>query len=173
VDATTDEAGQFRVDHVADGSDQRHVNKAGRTTNVAFARTGVSGVVALTPNQLSATVVLKLGPKSGILLPSVEGTNSLRSCYWLCQNQQSVGLPQNLLWAFLGEQTIRYGERRAVVPPENLVLTISARGYKKWVYHDHPPTANALVCVDCPSGFGSGRIFIVGGTSYNPASCIF
>ena len=36
-----------------------------------------------------------------------------------------------------GGQAIRPGIERAIVPPEKyLVLTISARGYKKWIYHD-------------------------------------
>ena len=36
---------------------------------IAFAGTSVSQVVTLTPDQSFATVVLKLGPKAGILIP--------------------------------------------------------------------------------------------------------
>jgi len=36
-----------------------------------------------------------------------------------------------------GGQPISQGISRAIVPPEKyLVLTISARGYKNWFYHD-------------------------------------
>jgi hypothetical protein len=39
--------------------------------------------------------------------------------------------------AFLGGQTISQVNERALVPPDKyLALTISASGYKTWVYHD-------------------------------------
>jgi hypothetical protein len=39
---------------------------------IAFAGTSVIEAVTLTPSQFSATVVLKLGPKPGVLLLSVK-----------------------------------------------------------------------------------------------------
>jgi hypothetical protein len=103
---------------------------------VAFAGTSVTAEVTLTPNQPSATVVLKLGPKAGVLLPSVKDKFTGRSITdfqvsWLIVDSDKPS------GSFSGGQAIREGERRAIVPPEKyLVLTISARGYKKWVYHD-------------------------------------
>jgi hypothetical protein len=69
--ATTDEAGQFRIDHVEVGEISVEAIKP-EDGYVAFAGTSVTKEVTLTPNQLSATVVLKLGPKAGVLLPSVK-----------------------------------------------------------------------------------------------------
>src|SRR5215472_6220546 len=102
----------------------------------AFAGTSVKAVVTLTTSQSSATVVLKLGPKPGVLLPSVK--------------DQFTGKPLTdfeIGWMFpdpdppnstsSGGQTIGQGVRRAIVPPEKYhVLTIFARGYKKWFYRD-------------------------------------
>jgi hypothetical protein len=137
---------------------------------VAFAGTSVKEDVTLTRSQSSATVVLKLGPKPGVLLPSVKDKFTGKPVTEFDVSWEHSDKPNSSL---SGGQTISQQDRRAIVPPEKyLVLTISARGYKKWVYHDRPPTANAFVGVDCPGGIGSGRIFIVGGTSYNPASCI-
>ena len=67
--ATTDQAGQFRIDHVAMGTTGVEAIKP-EDGYVAFAGTSVSEVVTLTPNQRSATVVLKLGPKAGRLIPT-------------------------------------------------------------------------------------------------------
>jgi hypothetical protein len=69
--ATTDEAGQFRIDHVAMGATDVEAIKP-EDGYVAFAGTSVRDVVTLTPNQPSATVLLRLGPKAAVLLPSVK-----------------------------------------------------------------------------------------------------
>ena len=61
--ATTDEVGQFRIDHVAMGTIGVEAIRP-EDGYVAFAGTSVSELVTLTPNQSSATVVLKLGPKA-------------------------------------------------------------------------------------------------------------
>jgi hypothetical protein len=102
---------------------------------IAFAGTSVSEVVTLTPNQDSATVVLKLGPKAGVLLPSVKDKFTGKPIIdfqvsWTILDADEPGSSS-------GGQAIRQGIERAIVPPEKyLVLTISARGYKKWIYHD-------------------------------------
>ena len=39
--------------------------------------------------------------------------------------------------SYSGGQTFEQGVKRALVPPEKfLLVTISARGYKKWTYRD-------------------------------------
>jgi hypothetical protein len=68
--ATTDEAGQFHIDHVAMGVIDVEAIKP-EDGYIAFAGTSVKEMVTLTPNQSSATVVLKLGPKPGMVIPSV------------------------------------------------------------------------------------------------------
>jgi len=103
---------------------------------VAFAGTSVKEVVTLTPSQSSATVVLKLGPKPGVLLPKVKDKltgDPIMSFQvsWEIVNHDSPNT------SYSGGQTIEQGGKRAIVPPEKfLLLTISARGYKKWIYHD-------------------------------------
>ena len=143
--ATTDEEGQFRIDHVAMGATGVEEIKP-EDGYVAFGGTSVSEVVTLTPNQKSATVVLKLGPKAGMLLPSVKDKFTGKPIIdfevgWVIFDSDG---PNS---SYSGGQHIGQGIRRAIVPPEkNLVLTISARGYKKWLYHDpSDPSRHAFV----------------------------
>ena len=68
---------------------------------VAFAGTSLKEIVTLTPSQSSATVALKLSPKS-----------------------------------HSGGQTITQGIKRTKFHQKCFLLTISASGYKKWIYHD-------------------------------------
>ena len=133
--ATTDEAGQFHIDHVAMGATGVEAIKP-EEGYVAFAGTSVSEVVTLTPNQSSATVVLKLGPKAAFLLPTVKDkftgkpVKDFEVSWTIFDSDESNGTSS-------GGQPIRRGIRRAIVPPEKyLVVTISARGYKKWFYRD-------------------------------------
>jgi hypothetical protein len=91
-------------------------------------------MVTLTPSQSSATVVLKLGPKPGVLLPSVKDKFTGKPVTDFDVSWEHSDKPNSSL---SGGQTISQQDRRAIVPPEKyLVLTISARGYKKWIYHD-------------------------------------
>src|SRR5271169_1230241 len=69
--ATTDEAGQFRIDHMAMGTFGVEAIKP-EDGYIAFAGTSVKEMVTLTPRQSSATVALKLGPKPGVVLPRVK-----------------------------------------------------------------------------------------------------
>jgi len=134
-DATTDEAGQFRIAQVSMGTFYLEAIKP-EDGYIAFAGTSVKEMVTLTPSQSSATVVLKLGPKPGVLLPTVK--------------DKFTGKPItnfDLIWEIVdsesrqsrvsGGQPIRRGNSHAIVPPEKyLILTISANGYKDWIYHD-------------------------------------
>lgn len=129
---TTDGAGQFRIDHVAMGTFGVEAIKP-EDGYVAFAGTSVREMVTLTPSQSSATVLLKLGPKPGVLLPNVK------------DKVTGEPIPSFLVgWeistrngSYSGGQTIGQGIKRTIVPPEkNLLLTISATGYKKWIYQD-------------------------------------
>lgn len=131
--ATTDDAGQFRIDHVAMGTFGVEAIKPDQGY-IAFAGTSVREMVTLTPNQSSATVVLKLGPKAGVLIPNVkdrftgEPVKDFQVNWTIVDSDEASSIS--------GGETI-IGIRRTIVPPEKyLVLTISARGYKKWIYHD-------------------------------------
>ena len=97
---------------------------------IAFGGTSVREIVTLTPSQSSTTVVSKLGPKPGVLLPSAK--------------DKFTGEPItdfHLIWEIVdsesrrsrvsGGQFIRKGNSHAIVPPEKyLTLTIFASGYK-------------------------------------------
>ena len=130
---TTDEAGQFRIDQVAMGTFGVEAIKP-EDGYVAFAGTSVKEMVMLTPSQLSATVVLKLGPKPGVLLPNVKDKLTGEP---IMSFQVSWEISESPNRSYSGGQTIEKGIKRAIVPPEKfLLLTISARDYKKWIYHD-------------------------------------
>jgi hypothetical protein len=132
---TTDQAGQFRIDHVAMGATGVEAIKP-EDGYVAFAGTSVREVVTLTPDQRSATVVLKLGPKAGRLIPSVTDKFTGKPVIdfevsWTIFDSDSPTSCSS------GGQAIRQGIRGAIVPSEKyLVLAISASGYKKWFYCD-------------------------------------
>lgn len=133
--ATTDSDGQFRIDHVAMGTFGVEAIKP-EQGYIAFAGTSVKQLVTLTPNQPSATVVLKLGPKPGVLLPSVKDKFTGEPIAEF-QVEWTIFDPDNGGNLSSGGQFLRRGMTSAIVPPgKNLVLTISARGYKKWLYYD-------------------------------------
>jgi hypothetical protein len=133
---TTDDAGQFRIDHVAMGTFGVEAIKLDQGY-IAFAGTSVKQFVTLTSSQSSATVVLKLGPKVGVLLPSVKDkftgepvTDFHFQVSWTILDSDEAS-------SISAGETIGQETRRTIVPPEKyLVRTISARGYKKWIYHD-------------------------------------
>ena len=132
--ATTDDAGQFRIDHVAMGTFGVEAIKPDQGY-IAFAGTSAKEVVTLTSSQSSATVVLKLGPKAGVLLPSVKDKLTGEPVRDFQVNWTIVDSDEASIVS--GGETISQQTRRTIVPPEKyLVLTISARGYKKWIYHD-------------------------------------
>ena len=135
---TTDEAGQFRIDHMAMGTFGVEAIKP-EDGYVAFAGTSVKEMVTLTPSQSSATVVLKLGPKPGVLLPNVKDklTGEPIMSFQVSWEISEREISESPNRSYSGGQTIEQGIKRAIVPPEKfLLLTISARGYKKWIYHD-------------------------------------
>jgi hypothetical protein len=143
--ATTDEAGQFRIDHLDMGTINVEAIKP-EDGYIAFAGTSVRTEVTLTANQLSATVVLKLGPKAGVLLPNVKDKFTGKPILdfevgWRIFDVDEAN------GDYSGGQHIGHGIKDAIVPPEKyLVLTISARGYKKWIYHDpSDPTRPAFI----------------------------
>jgi hypothetical protein len=133
--ATTDEAGQFRIDHVAMGATAVEAIKP-EDGYIAFAGTSVKEVVTLTPEQWSATAVLKLGPKPGVLLPSVKDKSTGKPVI-VFQVSWAISNPDERNSTYSGGQIISQLNERAIFPPgKNLVLTISARGYEEWVYRD-------------------------------------
>ncbi len=132
---TTDEAGQFRIDHMAMGTFGVEAIKP-EDGYIAFAGTSVKKMVTLTPSQSAATVALMLGPKPGVLLPSVKDklTGQPIISFQLSWEIVDANNPNR---HSSGGQDITQGIKRAIVPPEKyLFLTISAAGYKKWISHD-------------------------------------
>ena len=140
---TTDQAGQFRIDHMAMGTFGVEAIKP-EDGYIAFAGTSVTKMVTLTPSQSSATVALKLGPKPGVLLPSVKDKLTGEP---IITFQVSWKISDSPNRSRSGGQTITQGIKRAIVPPEKyFLLTISASGYKDWIYHDpSDPSRPALI----------------------------
>jgi hypothetical protein len=133
--ATTDEAGQFRIEHVVMGSFGVEAIKP-EDGYTAFAGTSAKEMVTLTPNKPSATVVLKLGPKPGLVLPEV--TDKLTGKPVLAfRIGWAIYDPERLHGSLSGGQEMGHGDKHALVPPEKLlVLTVVAPGYKEWTYRD-------------------------------------
>jgi hypothetical protein len=140
---TTDEAGQFRIDHVAMGTFGVEAIKP-EDGYIAFAGTSVREIVTLRPSESSATVVLKLGPKPGVLLLNVKDKLT-REPIMSVQENWEIEIPNGSYsggqtfehGSYSGGQAFEQGVKRALVPPEKfLLVTISARGYKKWTYRD-------------------------------------
>ena len=133
---TTDVAGKFHVDHVAMGTFDVEAIKP-EDGYIAFAGTSVKEMVTLTPSRSAATVVLKLGPKPGVLLLSVKDQLTGEPITHFLESWAIADSDIRLTTGPSGGQTIERGTERALVPPEKyLLLTISADGYKKWVYRD-------------------------------------
>jgi hypothetical protein len=142
---TTDEAGQFRLDHMAMGTFGVEAIKP-EDGYIAFAGTSVKKMVTLTPSQSAATVALKPGPKPGVVLPSVKDKLTGQSIISFQLSWELVDA-NNPNRHSSGGQDITQGIKRAIVPPEKyLLLTISVPGYKKWIYHDpSDPSRPALI----------------------------
>jgi len=133
--AITDEAGQFRIEHVMMGTFGVEAIKP-EDGYVAFAGTSVKETVTITPNQSSATVLLKLGAKPGMVLPTVTDKVTGRPVMnfnfgWAIYD------PERLNGSVSGGQAMGHGDKYALVPPEKLlVLRVVASGYKEWSYRD-------------------------------------
>jgi hypothetical protein len=133
---TTDQGGQFRIEHMAMGTFGVEAIKP-EDGYIAFAGTSVKKLVTLTPSRLSATVALKLGPKPGVLLPDVKDKLTGQPILSFQFNWEISDSDRPNTSSSGGGQTIEQGMKRALVPPEKfLLLTISAPGYKKWIYRD-------------------------------------
>ncbi len=140
---TTDQAGQFRIDHMAMGTFGIEAIKPDEGY-IAFAGTSVKKFVTITPSQLSATVALQLGPKPGVVfLPSVKDKLTGQSITSF-QVTWEISTPNG---SVSGGEEIGGGNKRTIVPPEiNIRLSISTPGYKKWTYRDpSDPSQPALI----------------------------
>lgn len=122
---TTDDAGQFRIDHVAMGTFGVEAIKP-EDGCVAFAGTSAREMVTLTTSESSATVVLKLGPKPGVLLPSVKDklTGEPIISFQVSWEIVDSDSPNT---HYSGGQTIEQGIKRAIVPPEKYTWPIEAK----------------------------------------------
>jgi hypothetical protein len=102
---------------------------------IAFAGTSVRELVTLTPNQLSATVVLKLGPKAAFLHPTVKDKFTGKvipkvSLSWVVFDLNGPGQSSG------GTQISRWSTRALLPSEKYFVLTVTAPGYKGWIYSD-------------------------------------
>ena len=133
---TTDGTGRFRVDHVPMGKISVEASK--QDEGYAPHSSGPSGseTVTLTADQPVAEVVLKMGPKAGMLLPTVKDKRTGEPIndflvHWVVfdpdePNQSSSGSAGVSRWT-----------RSVTLPPgKDLIVTISKRGYKNWLYRD-------------------------------------
>lgn len=139
----TDQAGQFRIDHMAMGTFGVEAIKP-EDGYIAFAGTSVKQIVTLKPSQSSAIVALKLGPKPGVLLFQSVKDKLTGEPVMSFQVSWEISGPNG---SVSGGETIGQGNKRTIVPPEKyLRLTISATGYKEWIYHDlSDPSRPALI----------------------------
>jgi len=133
---TTDEGGQFRIDHGAMGTFGIEAIKL-EDSYVAFAGTRVKGHLNTEP--VGGDNVLKLGPKPDMLLPSVEDKFTGKPVITFQEILTRVGAPQP------GRPSDRDQARdtstRKISCSDNL-----EPGYKKWIYHDpYDPSRPAFI----------------------------
>jgi len=134
--AATDAAGQFQIDHVAMGATGVAAGKA-EDGYVTYYGTGAgTETVTLTPEQPSAQVVLKFGPRQAILVPSVKDKFTGKPITEFSISWTIID-PDEPNRASSGSAGISRWTTHTVLPAEKyLVLGISARGYKRWHYSD-------------------------------------
>jgi Carboxypeptidase regulatory-like domain len=133
---TTDEAGRFRVDHVPMGKISVEASK--HEEGYAPHLTGTGGIetVTLTPDQPVAEVVLRVGPKAGMLLPTVKDKHTGNPIndflvHWVVFDPDEPNRGSS------GSAGVSRWTRSVTLPPEkDLIVTISKRGYKNWLYSD-------------------------------------
>jgi len=132
---TTDDAGRFRVDHVPLG----RISVTASKDEEGYAHFGGPGgaeTITLTPDQPVAEVVLRFGPKAGLLFPTVKDKFTGEpitdfQVHWVVFDANETNRSSS------GTAGVSRWTKSVVLPPEkDLIVTISKRGYKKWLYGD-------------------------------------
>ena len=128
----TDETGQFEIDHLPMGTYTITASK--NDEGYAELRQGTPvPEVTLTPEEPIANVIVKLGPKQGILIPLVKDTSTGKPVFDFLLRWQTV-VPDGR-WggtAGFGQWTTR----TPIPAAKDVSLEVSAHGYKNWVYAD-------------------------------------
>jgi hypothetical protein len=130
--ARTDKTGQFQINHLPMGTFGVVASKIDDGYE-DFEHAAPEQTVTLTPEQPLASVTVKLGPRAGILIPSVKDvvTGKPVSDFWVSwkfdiPNGSSTGVSGFSRWT----------TRTSIPADRDLSLEVSAHGYKKWVYAD-------------------------------------
>jgi len=90
--------------------------------------------VTLTPEAPMASVILKLGPKGGILVPSARDKVTGKPVYGFVLTWHVAGTDGS--WSG-GAGFSRWTTRTSIPAEKDVIIDrVSARGYKKWVYTD-------------------------------------
>jgi hypothetical protein len=135
----TDETGQFEIDHLPMGTYTITASK----NDDGYAELGQGTPmpeVTLTPEQPLASVIVKLGPKQGILIPVVKDNVTGKPVFDFFLKWQT-DVPDGR-WS--GAAGFSQWTTRTPIPVEQDVsLEFSAHGYKSWVYAD--PTGSRFL----------------------------
>jgi hypothetical protein len=128
----TDKTGQFQIDHLPTGTYSITASK----NDDGYAEFGQGTPfpkVTLTPEEPLANVIVKLGPKQGILIPMVKDNVTGKPVFDFFLKWQT-DVPDGR-WS--GAAGFSQWTTRTPIPVENDVsLEFSAHGYKNWVYAD-------------------------------------
>jgi carboxypeptidase family protein len=138
--ATTDSNGQFQIEHLPMGTFTVVASK-NEDGYAGFDQAGMP-TVTLTPEASLANVVVKLGPKEGILAPSVTDKVTGKPVCDFLLRWHVTGT--NSSWAG-GIGFSRGTTRQSILAEKDVVIDmVSARGYKKWVPTDPSDASRPL-----------------------------
>jgi len=143
----TDKTGQFQIDQLAMGTYEVNALKF-EDGYQDFGPPGHLQRITITPQSPLADVIFKLGPREGILIPSVRDkvTGKVLRNFCVQWKTESTGnfRSGSMLFSVIGTQS--------TVPAEqDLTLTAAAKGYKTWVYAD-PSDPSRLLHIRVRSG---------------------
>ena len=136
----TDITGQFQIQHLPMGTFSVSAEKL-EDGYADFNLTNVFPTVTLTPEEPFATVVVKLEPQGGILVPFVKDKVTGKRLFnfmvhWTVDNSDN---PANGCSGGAGFSQLT--TRTSLPKGKDILLEVTARGYRKWVYSDgaEPP----------------------------------
>jgi hypothetical protein len=130
--ARTDKTGQFQINHLPMGTFGLVASKIDDGYE-DFEHAVPEQAVTLTPQQPLASVIVKLGPRAGILIPSVKDmvTGKPVPDFWV---SWKFDIPNGSSTGTSGFS--RWTTRTSIPADRDLSLEVSAHGYKKWVWAD-------------------------------------
>jgi hypothetical protein len=128
----TDKAGQFQIDHLPMGT----YSIAASKNDDGYAELGQGTPVpevTLTPEEPIANVIVKLGPKQGILIPVVRDKATGKPVFDFLVRWQTV-VPGGTSSGASGFS--QWTTRTPIPAAKDVSLEVSAHGYKNWDYVD-------------------------------------